>query len=320
MDRYGIYVSRIGDIVFTDLSNYSWRSQTKKSVVIPGGSVHPSFVATCCADPVLVFTTKDLARYLAASGSIQTGYVVDSAGAEPTATSLIQFQRRNELGSTFYATGQSAHVVGTSGRGFLHPTEITADQDDENGVQVTFEYLNLAADGMVTPITWSDVATLTGTPAFNSMYYLGPVMIGVHGSSTLEVPGIQSVRIRPGIDFRAPRGDGHVWSVVGSIHAILPEIRITTLSPEGDANILGNPFARAFTSSNQAWNIYFRRGVHGGTRFADNAAQHICVTALTGENTTEEVTVNQLDNARFEIVIRPTGGISMNASQAISPV
>ena len=48
-NRYSIYPSRIGDLVFRDLTDFNFRSASNKAVVIPGGDLHPRAIVNCCA-------------------------------------------------------------------------------------------------------------------------------------------------------------------------------------------------------------------------------------------------------------------------------
>lgn len=310
-DRYSIYPSRFGGLVLRDMTDFNWRSATNKSVVIPGGDLHPRAIVNCCADPMATFRTKDFTAL--GTVNVQTGYGVDT---ETTAATLLQFQNRVD-GAAFATANNSSHVVGTSNKGFLHCTEISAQQDDVQGAQLSMEYVLMSADGVTDPITWSGSGDLTSTPSYVGIWYLGPVYIGTAGSSTSQVKGIQSVNIRTGIVFRAPRADGSVYPQNGSVYSIVPEIRIRTLDVYALTNFLTSPFGHAFANPSTSYLFYFQKGIHGGSREPRASSVHYLVTATTGDDTTDSISVQQIDDAVSEVIIRPTGGISCTANTVI---
>jgi hypothetical protein len=318
-NRYSIYAADLGGILLTDISDQGVRSNSRRSIVIPGGSVHPRAVVLCCADPVLQLSTKDLAGLFGGSPAIGSsfGYGVDTAAASPTDPAILQFQRRTD-GGTFEAAGDLDHVVGTVNKGFLHVTDITAAQDDVNGVRVSLDFNLLSADGLTQPVTFSNAAVLTGLPAFDGIWYMGPVRIGTHGGSTTLLPGVQRTVVRPMIAFRNPRGDGQVFATNGSIHSIPAEIRITTADFGSTSWILNNMFGQDQAAAGGNFNIFYWKGVHGGARVAAATAVHYMVTAATGATFTEDVSVREIEDGMAEIVIVPTGGITISANQAIN--
>jgi hypothetical protein len=316
-DRYSLYAARFGGILLRDLFDLSIRSQAKKSVVIPGGDVHPRAIVTCCADPMVQCSTKDLVALFAGSPavSLQGGHAVGPDSAEGNQTSLLQFQVRSD-GGTFTAAGTGAHIVAQSSKGFLYVSEIMARQDDERGVTATLQYPLHSLDGTTSPLTVFDATTLTSSPNFNGIFYLGPVRIGQIGGSLANLPGVQSVSIKSGIDYRSPRADGCTFSINGSIYSIVPEIRIETLDLDATTQFLTSMFGHAFIA-NTAFNIYLSKGIHGGFRVSDATAAHMVITAQTGDDTTDEISVSGLDDGRGVIVVRPTNGISFSSNQQI---
>lgn len=319
-NRYSIFPSRIGDLVFRDLTDFSFRTASNKSVVIPGGDLHPRAIVNCCSDPMATFSTKDFdAMFSSSQVTLQGGYAANTAGG--TAASLFQFQARVD-GATFSGAGNATHTVGSNNKGFLNITDITAQQDDTEGAKISCEFTILSDDGMLEPITWNTATTLTSTPNFDGIWFLGPVRIGAHGSSTVQLPGIQSVSIKSGVVYRAPRADGCIYPHNGSVYSIVPEIRIRTL----DFSQLGiklaaggiSTFGNAFLNPTTTFLIYFQKGVHGGGRVAAATTQHYMVQATTGDNTMDSISVQQIDDATTEVIIRPTGGITMSVGVAIN--
>jgi len=317
-DRYGIYAARIGDILLRDLSDISWRSASKKSVVIPGGDVHPRAIVNCCADPVMDFSTKALDALFAGAATVDPwiGYAVNTAGSPSTPSALLQFQKRVD-GSTF-ASGAN-HIVGTNTKGFLNPVSISAQQDDEAGVKCMLSYSILSTDGMTPPMTWSNAAALTSVPNFDGIWFLGPATIGVVGSAGIFLGSLQSMELRFGINYRSPRGDGNVYPVNGSVHSVVPEIRFTLLNFQTDVFAMAYPWGSAYSQVGEcAFQFYLQKGVHGGARVSSDVAEHIAIITHTGERTPETCSVREIDDAQVEIVLRPTGGIFIAVQQTIS--
>ncbi len=315
--RYSLYTADFGGVVLTDLFDIGLRSEPRKSIIIPGGDLHPQAVVTCCAEPRIRMSTKAFDNVLVPFpiGALQGGHVVNVDPPDSTTPTLLQFQKRFS-GGAFELSGASFHTVGTSNHGFLYITDITAQQDDERGATINLEYVPFSSNGILDPITFSDAAVIANAPAVDGIWYMGPVKIGQIGSSLVELPGVQSVSIRSGIDFRSPRADGAVFSLNGSIHAIIPEIRITTLDFDGMSQILNQIWGDAVIA-NAGFNLFFQKGAHGGARVATATAEHVAAVAATGEQCTEELSVRELEDGRGEIVVRPTAGMNIYPLQDI---
>jgi len=318
-NRYSLYAMQLGDRTFRDIGSNYFRTQSRKSVPIPSGDIHPRAVINAYCDPVIGFTTRDLINGLGGSPtiSIATGYKVDTAGSPATGAALLQFQKRT-FGGSFEGSGTTTHTVGTSTRGIAIPRTLSCRSDDEQGAQMTIEYAPLSTDGLTDPVAFSNAAALTSSGLFNGMFYLGPVKIGLIGSSLVQFPGLIGLDINFGIDFRSPRADGATFAINGSTHAVVPEIRATFFDPQAKTNLLARPWARAFSGSGSAWNFYLQQGEHGGGRVAAGSAAHIVITALTGEESVDSIDVQGIDDATTQVVIRPTAGITASTNQVIS--
>lgn len=327
--RYSIYTSKIGDLVFSDMSDFNFRSASNKSSVIPGGDIHPRAIVNCCADPMATFSTKDLGTVFT-DVDLRTGYAVNANNAS-TGASLFQYQLRTD-GAAFTSSGTAGHTIGTNNKGFLTVSEISAQQDDVSGAKCSMEYTLLSDDGLLDPVTWNKASTLANAPAFEGIWYLGPVVFGQHGSSTNAMQGVQSVSIRSGVNYHAPRADGCVFAGNGSISSVVPEIRIRTLDftkytstlgvgnsgGGGSGGMFGSQVGSGSSPSGTSFVIYFQKGIHGGGREPRSNAVHCMVVISTGDATTDNISVQQLDDATTEIIIRPTGGIVGTAGVVIN--
>lgn len=316
-DRYSLYAANFGGILLRDLFDHSYRLGTKKSVVIPGGDVHPRSIVSVCGDPTIRCSTKDFAACFAGSPALtlSAGHPVNTSAPLSTPAALLQFQARAD-GGTFYSSAQNFHLVGTNQKGFLHVSEITARQDDERGAAITLEYFAHSTDGVTDPLSVNRSAALSSSPNFGGIWYLGPVVMGPLGSSVVRLPGVQSVSFRTGIDYRAPRGDGNTFSRNGSIHAMVPELRIETLDLDATVQMLTSPHGHLITPTT-GWHVHFVRGRPGGFRESDASAVHYILSVANGDFATEEVTITGTDDGRGVIVVRPTGGVTLGVNQAV---
>lgn len=314
-NRYGIYAASIGSIVLRDLSDLSYRTASNKSVIIPGGSVHPQAIVESHADPVLSFSTKAMGALFGGTPAVDpwVGYVVNVAGLS-TAAAYFQFQKRAD-GSTF-ASG-SNHVVGTSSKGFLCPTSLSASQDDPSGAKCMLDYYPLSTDGYTVPMSWSSASALTSSPTLQNIWYLGPAYVGSVGVSGTEKCSIQSLEVRFGIDYRSPRGCGNPYAVNGSVHAIIPEIRAVFLDLAVDSRILAYPHGAPVTSGSNSWQFFLQKGSAGGSRVAAATAEHMSIICVTGSQTTDSISVREIDDAQTEVILRPTAGLYVTPNVAI---
>jgi len=313
--RFSGFPARFGDILVRDLFGARLVTASNKTVPIGSGGLNPQAVINSHADPMISAETREFDNIFAgaAAVSIINGYAVNTAADPATASTLFQLQERAD-GATF--TAGSTHGVGTNTKGFLTVGEISAAQDDTDGAKIALEYYALSADGLTVPISWSGISALTSTVAFDDQWYLGPVYVGdVSGSPTL-VSNVQNVRIRPGLNYRPKRGDGNPFAIVGSIESRTPEIRISILDLDDFYTVLGsNLFAKDIV--NIRVNCFFVKGIHGGSRYAYNTTNHYRVTATTGDITPDQISFQGTDDGLMELVVRPTGTLSLTANTAI---
>lgn len=310
-NRYGIYCANFAGPLLRDVTSMGFQSNSKKSLVIPGGLVNPQSIVLCCADPVWMLQTRALAT-LFGPLSFTSGYPIIP---DTTSPAIMQFQQR-DTGGTFKGSG-NYHVTGTSESGVLFLESIMAAQDDEKGAMANLRYVFLSVDGFTQPIEFDVAATLPTTPTYQDIWYMGRVRVGQIGSSLTNFVGTVKVELRSGIDFRSPRADGAVYPVNGSIHTTFNEMRITSLDLNARNFMLNTPWHNGFVAG-AAFNVYLQKGIHGGARVADNVAEHIVVTAAAGDWTTESLQVQETDDCQAEILVRPkTNNFTVTANTTI---
>jgi len=187
----------------------------QKMTIFPGGSVDPAVIAEAFREPTIDIVSGDLGTVLAAISPV--------TGLACTSTSTFQWQQRAD-GGTFQGSG--AHITLTSPKGFIYPTEISAQQDAREGAQISLRYYGLRS-GANAPLVANTAQSLSGVVAVNGLYRLSKVVY--EGS---VIGGVQSVRFNPGITYMPKRESGNVAADVGSIvqREAMLEIRGTNLS------------------------------------------------------------------------------------------
>ena len=312
-DRYAIYPARLGSLLFQQIDEAHLRPQSNKSEVVVGGALDRSAVITAFGEPVWTVKTADLGAVLAGI-SLTGGYPWDTSAPLSTSASLLQFEKRAD-GGAFIAAGSSVHHLASMIRGWACIEEISATQDSIEGASAQLTGVALSEDGETAPINWLALQALTSTPAYGALYYLSKVMVGT--GSPVELAGVQSVRIRPGIKFLVKRASGMTWAIAGAIVARKPEITLQ-LSDPGPWYTLFGPSTLGLDLASLKVNCYFQKGLHGGNRVARATTAHVSIYAATGDETPDNMGVTGVENdLGLELTIRPTGVIAMATGVAI---
>lgn len=310
-NRYSVFPAIIGGVQFQQLGSADLRSGTSKSEPIPGGLTTRQAVINAFADPMSTVRTADLQT------AMQT-IDLRSGKSWSGPSSYIHFQHRVD-GGEFSAPDNAVHHYLTSIKGYCHFTEITANQDDANGVTAGIDIWHLSTDGHSAPVTWAVDQQLNQAPLFKSLYYLADVWVGdwnVTANASI-LNGVQSVRITPGIQYVPKRAGGDPFAVVGSVVRVMPEIRINTVDFESVAKhfplgpTTGPVFGFQKKSSGTTKPLqyvlkcYFARGLDGGERFAYNQPQHIAVGCRMIDMTPDSFSATETEDGSIDMIIRP---------------
>lgn len=260
------------------------------------GSVDPQIIATAFAEPKVKVTARDLGTILAAI-SITNGFAV-------TTSATFQFQKRVNGG--VYTSG-SAHISLTATGGLLYAEEFGAKQDDKEGADISLTFCP-TFDGTNLPLVVNTAVALAGTPSVAALFALGPVIF-----EGAQVTGVQSVRVKTGIEVQFKRADGELYSRIVVIVKRKPTIEIELLNQALAATLtLGGTYP--ITSGITA---YLQKVVPGGGRVAYATAEHISVTAAAGAYKLESLSGSKADNAMLKLTVMPTGTLSMSAADDI---
>jgi hypothetical protein len=263
-----------------------------KVTIIPSGALNPLAIPMMFAAPTVTLRTHDIAAVLAAV-SITNGLPI-------TSSALIQYQGRDD-GATF--TGSNTHTVLSATKGWLGITGITASQDSPAEVTLGFWALY---DGTNLPFVTDGTASLTSTPAFGSMFSLGPVYI-----NSVELAGIQSWSCSPGINYQVNRESGDVFARTGSIHSRNPTFTFSGFKASLlESGLFNQSLAGTFAA-------YARKMVHGGSRVADATTEHVKLSAAAGVWSPDSGQADDVGDAMFSYTTQPINVIAATSASAI---
>lgn len=287
-----------GTLNLAQLRMQGLQPNSEKSIIIPGGAIDAGAIIQSHAQSIVRLGTRDLTTLL--------GTLSLLVGLKCTGNCIFRFQKR--VAQSTFATGAS-HVTLTATLGFLNCESIRASQSDVNGAMADLAFFPLF-DGTNVPLAIAVTADfdLATPPAFTSAFYLGPVYLGA-----AQIEGIQSVEIRPGVNFRPVFGDGDQYARVGVIESRTPQLRFT-LTNVGYLSTITSLFGNAPAS---AIHVYLAKGVSGGGRVAAASTVHAKVTVSAGDWTPDDISVEGNADGSLSVVVRPTGSLSFSVASAI---
>ena len=284
------------DVDFQQLQSLSIGMRTQKAELVPAGSIDRQRVSVASARPAVDIGTRDLLTFFT--------HVSPTLGLACTQAQVRLAQR---LEANTYQTG-STHVVYTCAGGFLRPVSLRASQSDDQGASLSAEYSPLSTDGLTSPITKA-TASFASTPAsaFLSRYFMGPIRYNGTYLNNTEAYDVQF-----GIGYQARMFSGSVYPTTGSIVGRRPVIQFDYT--DALAAELSNLFANA---SAGAMEFYLRKDVQGGTRVADNVAEHVAITASSSEFCMDVIQAEENEDATAKINIMPMGTLALSLVSTI---
>lgn len=267
-----------GSFTLNHLENVDANPGLEQLLAMAGGSVDPQFLATATAEPTAKFTTRDLAQLLNGCPMM--------VGKRCTAASL-QFQRRVH-GGTY--DGTNVHVNLTATAGILYIEEFGAEQDSKQGADASVQFV-ATYDGANYPLVANVNQALTGSPAVNSVYALGPVFF-----EGAQLPGVTKVRVKTGIEIQQQRADGETVSRICVIQKRAPTIEIEALN----LGILATTGTKQLPIDD-GLTCFFQHCIFGGERYPANATEHISVAASQGVYKIENISGSAGSNATMRL-------------------
>lgn len=259
-----------GPLSLSEITQQKWSAGIKSMVEFPAGHTDPMFRANQSQQPVIEFTTPELANLLATVGL---------AGLAISGTPLVtHFKKATTTGNV--ARGTASHRTVAVNLGILHWTRISLPH---NGRADANCVITAAYDGTNFPFVFTGSQALSGNLIATEYFGAGPVRI--NGTA---IPGIKSIDIDSGIELLQESSDGELWDTFVGIQRRAPVVTIKTLEMinwsllglEG-ANLDGinglEFYARKYSSTGRVANanaqhIYFR-GINGSVIPMDSDGQ-----------------------------------------------
>lgn len=262
--------------------------------VIVGGTVDRGANILQTAAPSATLSSHDLTNIF--------GTLSPSAGLSCTGNCIFQYQKRSD--QAVYA-GAGTNFLLTATKGFLMPTRLAARDSGPAALEMMFHALY---DGTNPPYAASVSQNLTGTAAFNSRFYHGPVYV-----NGVQITGTIGVSIDFGIRFTPVYEDGVVFPTLGHIHARAPAINIQFAKLDV-ASTIGSMFIGALAGTIA---VYFQKGVNSGSRVAAATTEHCKISAASGSWGIDDVSVQENDDATASVIVRPTAALAVSVASAI---
>lgn len=262
--------------------------------VIVGGTVDRGANILQVAAPSATLSSHDLTNIFAT--------LSPSAGLSCTGNCIFQYQKRAD--QAVYA-GAGTNFLLTATKGFLMPTRLAARDSGAAALEMMFHALY---DGTNPPYAATVSQNLTGTAAFSSRFYHGPVYVnGVQITGTIGVSIDFGIRVTPVYE------DGVVFPTLLHITARTPTINIQFAKLDV-ASTIGSMFIGALAGTVAC---YFQKGSPSGTRVAAATASHAKISAATGSWGIDDVSVQENDDATASVVVRPTAALAVSVATAI---
>lgn len=274
------YDSIVDSLNIRQVQNTDYQPNFETAVGRYSGGLDPQQINIIKGDPVISFTTTDLATVLAGI-SVTAGLALTSSG-----TITIPFQSRAS-GGTFL--GSSSHKTLSATLGLLVPMELSASQGDKKGAQLKLELYPASSSGLANPVAMNTGATLA-SQAFVGGYDLGPVKIG----STL-LTQLTSSKVMFGITVQRKQYNGEPWARISGITINLRD-PIFEFTFEDEASLQSFDHYSALSTTCTA---FFRQKTSGSTYTADASSAHIAMTLTNGIQVLQSASGSDSENSQF---------------------
>ena len=224
-----------------------------------------------------------------------------SAGLSLLISTITVPYKIRSAGAIFTTGANSANITGANA--LIVPTSFEASQEGDFALaNVDIHWLSV--DGILKGCD-DTVGFTVAAQAFNAEHTLGPCYI-----NGTEIPGVQSVKINPGIEVvKPPLGAGSIYPAFASIKMVVPTIQLTVNDFDAIAGTVGDFIA--MTSAN----IYFKKRADSGVFTASATAEHIRFTFAAGIADTENVSVSNNDDGSATITLH---GKVLTAAPAVA--
>jgi len=290
--RFGIWPAVFNAFTMNNLESVNPDSQVQVAAEKAGGATVTGFSHVESNAPTVSLKGRDIKEALVALDptSSTKGLVVTSA--------LIQYLKR--------ATPATAsHVTLTSTKGFLYVTDFGASQGGKADINCNFAALQ---NGANEPLVINTDENLTGLPAINTSFGLGPVKF-----EGVQLRGVQSWRCRTGIQYVTKPDSGDISPDDGTVDdsSYVLEIDCEQIEIASSASF---PNAAPMTLGITAW---LKRQKQGSTVFGNNDPEHIAVSHAAGTYYTQSLDVTKEGDASTRLICQFDGVPSILTGQTI---
>ena len=287
-DRYSIYPAIFDSFTANNLDSVNVSADVGLLVRRAGGDVPTTSSAIISAANSVSLQSRDVHEVLTNAGP-----QLSARGLSVSTLAKIQWRQKGQSGSS--------HVTVNSLAGFLYVTDFGAEQGSAQGADINFVYRALSVGGNA-PLTINTGQAITGTPAVNSSFKLGPVSVK---GSTINV---QAWRLRTGISYIAKPHSGAIHADAGTVDEEAYTLEIDT-DDAGVSNILSLGESSSISSG---LNAYLRR-----IGQADGNAQHVKVSATAGTYVVENLSGSGTGDATQRVIVTIDGRPTIGLNQAI---
>ncbi|MCW8129625.1 MAG: hypothetical protein KIS92_04495 [Planctomycetota bacterium] len=277
MDTYTLFAVNIDGTLIDGITNQAVSTGLQMALNKNDGSPHIRFAGAMAGKPTIRFTTKAIAKALAAVGAL---------GASIGSSITFFFQKTAESG---LRAGSGAHLKIVGSAGLVVPRTLRASQDQE--AEIEYEYFPVSADGSTAPLTITTGQSLSGSPDSAQKFTVGPAKI----NGTNVQP--QSIEIDFGLNVVTRSHSGFFYLIRAHIDSAEPKIKVTTL----DAGVLATYTLAGTAQSSTDSVYYFRKLLEGGARTADGTGEHVSITVDEGIITVPDVNAAEGSDAQATV-------------------
>lgn len=256
------------------------------------GSPYTSEFHVVSAEPVVNFTSGDLATAVTAMLASSTGLLV-SGGAIS-----IPYQKTAQ-GGTF--RGTLAHTVLSATDGFAVIDSVSARHGDPQGAAVEIAAHLLSSDGETAPLTGAVDQTLAAQ-AFVATHSLGPVSL-----NGTQLEKVVSAAVNPGYTVQKFSYNGLPYPTEVRVASIDPTLTIEF--EDFDALVTYGPLFSSLTAAA----VHYRKRADGGTLVASGTPAHARFSVADSLAVNESASASAQENGSATIVIE---GKTLTASGA----
>lgn len=238
-------------------------------------------------EPIVTLQTTDIASVI----GLNSGTFVSAGLCVTSASTTIPLAKRADCG-TLTSGGSHTSLVGNSV--IAIPTQFEVRQDSEDGATASLEVRFRSSDGLLSPITVSNTASLASS-SHSTSYSLGAAYI-----DGTEVGFLTGLVINPGISLLQQRSGGALFPVGHYIQFRDPTIDIMVENAAVAYDFM-KIYDNGETDKNIAVSVFFRKRKDGSTYEEPDTANHISFSFAAGMARLEALEAAQSGNGSATI-------------------